>query len=85
VVGLTTAATIWVAAALGISCAVGQWRVAGSAVLIALIVLMVGRGLESAIHRIKGDKDEKSGNRGGGNREGGNREQGTGNRGPLSG
>ena len=57
VVGLTTAATIWVAAALGISCAVGQWRVAGSAVLIALAVLVVGRGVESALHRIKGDRD----------------------------
>jgi len=43
-------------------------------------VLVVGRGLESAIHRIKADKDEKTGNRGGGNRE-----QGTGNRGSLSG
>ena len=88
VVGLTTAATIWVAAALGISCAVGQWRVAGSAVLIALVVLVVGRGLESAIHRIKGDKDggiRGGGNREGGNRGGGNREQGTGNRGSLSG
>ena len=57
VVGLTTAATIWVAAALGISCAVGQWRVAGSAVLIALAVLVIGRGVEGALHRIKGDKD----------------------------
>ena len=63
VVGLTTAATIWVAAALGISCAVGQWRVAGSAVLIALLVLVVGRGIEGALHKIKRDPDEKSGNR----------------------
>lgn len=72
VVGLTTAATIWVAAALGISCAVGHWRIAGSAVLIALVVLVVGRGVEGALHRIKGDKGE-------GNRESGNRERGTGN------
>jgi len=80
VVGLTTAATIWVAAALGISCAVGQWRVAGSAVLIALLVLVVGRPVEGALHRFKGE-----GNRDGGNREGGNREQGTGNRASRSG
>lgn len=53
--GLTTAATIWVAAALGISCGVGQWRVAGAAVLIALVVLVIGRGVESALHRIKRD------------------------------
>ena len=69
VVGLTTAATIWVAAALGVSCAVGQWRVAGSAVLIALVVLVVGRGVESGLHKIKGKRDDKAGNR----------EQGTGN------
>jgi putative Mg2+ transporter-C (MgtC) family protein len=69
VVGLTTAATIWVAAALGVSCAVGQWRVAGSAVLLALAVLVVGREIEAALHRIKANRDEKAGNRDGGNRE----------------
>jgi putative Mg2+ transporter-C (MgtC) family protein len=51
VYGLTTAATILVAAALGVSCGVGQWRVAGLASLIALAVLIVGRGVESALHR----------------------------------
>ena len=51
VYGLTTAATILVAAALGVSCGVGQWRVAGLASLIALGVLVVGRGVESALHR----------------------------------
>jgi len=78
VVGLTTAATIWVAAALGVSCAVGQWRVAGSAVLIALAVLVVGRGVESALHKMKGERRDKD-------QETGNREPGTGNRSPLSG
>src|SRR3954470_5261378 len=38
--GLTTAATLWVAAALGISCGVGQWHIAGMAVAIALVVLV---------------------------------------------
>jgi putative Mg2+ transporter-C (MgtC) family protein len=51
VYGLTTAATILVAAALGVSCGVGQWRVAGLASLIALAVLVLGRGIESALHR----------------------------------
>jgi len=69
VMGLTTAATIWVAAALGISCAVGQWRVAGSAVLLALVVLVVGREIEGALHRIKGDRAEKTGNSVGENRK----------------
>jgi putative Mg2+ transporter-C (MgtC) family protein len=48
--GLTTAATIWVAAALGISCGLGQWRVAGVAVAISLLVLEIGRRIESALH-----------------------------------
>ena len=51
VYGLTTAATILVAAALGVSCGIGQWRVAGLASLIALGVLVVGRGVEGALHR----------------------------------
>jgi len=39
--GLTTAATVWVAAALGIACGLGQWLVVGFATLISLIVLVV--------------------------------------------
>jgi putative Mg2+ transporter-C (MgtC) family protein len=39
--GLTTAATVWVAAALGIACGLGQWLVVGFATLIGLIVLVV--------------------------------------------
>jgi putative Mg2+ transporter-C (MgtC) family protein len=51
VIGLTTAATIWVAAALGVSCGIGQWRIAGMAVGIALVVLVLGRPIEAALHR----------------------------------
>ena len=51
--GLTTAATIWVAAALGVSCGIGQWRVAATTVAIALVVLVLGEPLESAIHKLK--------------------------------
>lgn len=57
--GLTTAATIWVAAALGISCGIGQWHIAGMAAAIALVVLVVGRGVESALHRHSRDPDVK--------------------------
>lgn len=39
--GLTTAATVWVAAALGIACGLGQWVVVGFATLLSLIVLIV--------------------------------------------
>ena len=49
--GLTTAATIWVAAGLGVSCGIGRWLLALGAVTLALIVLVVGRGVENALHR----------------------------------
>jgi putative Mg2+ transporter-C (MgtC) family protein len=51
--GLTTAATIWVAAALGISCGTGQWRVAGMTAAIALMVLVLGDPLEDLLHKVK--------------------------------
>ena len=41
--GLTTAASIWVVAAVGISAGLGLWRTAAIAVVIALVVLMLGR------------------------------------------
>jgi putative Mg2+ transporter-C (MgtC) family protein len=41
--GLTTAATVWVTAGLGIVCGLGHWRTAGIAVAIALL-LLVGLG-----------------------------------------
>ena len=63
VLGLTTAATIWVAAALGVSCGIGQWRVAGIAVAIALVVLVLGRPVESALHRIRGKRETGDGRR----------------------
>jgi putative Mg2+ transporter-C (MgtC) family protein len=41
--GLTTAASVWVVAAVGISAGLGLWRTAAIAVVIALVVLMLGR------------------------------------------
>jgi putative Mg2+ transporter-C (MgtC) family protein len=58
--GLTTAATIWVAAAAGIACGVGQWLVAAVAVVIALVILTVGQGAENALHRMRGDSGNES-------------------------
>ena len=46
VTGLTTAASIWVVAALGFTCGIGQWRLGIMAALIALGVLVVGSFLE---------------------------------------
>lgn len=73
VVGLTTAATIWVAAALGIECGIGQWRIALVVVVISLAVLELGRRVESLLHRRDGRDGETEGGTsrelGGGNRE----------------
>lgn len=39
--GLTTATTVWIAAALGIACGLAAWRTAGLAIVLALSVLVV--------------------------------------------
>ena len=49
--GLTTAASIWVTAALGIVCGMGSWQIAGVALTIVLFLLVVGRPLERMIHQ----------------------------------
>ena len=56
--GLTTAASIWVAAALGVSCGIGKWRVALSAAAIALFILTVGRPIEELLHKIRRKRPE---------------------------
>ncbi|MFC0697787.1 MgtC/SapB family protein [Paraburkholderia humisilvae] len=49
--GLTTAASIWVTAALGIVCGVGAWSVAVIATVLFIMLLIVGRIAEHALHR----------------------------------
>jgi putative Mg2+ transporter-C (MgtC) family protein len=44
--GLTTAATVWVTAALGIACAFAAWRVVAVGLAIALVLLVVVGWLE---------------------------------------
>jgi putative Mg2+ transporter-C (MgtC) family protein len=39
--GLTTAASVWITAGLGIACALGAWLLVGTAILITLLVLFV--------------------------------------------
>ncbi len=58
VTGLTTAATIWISACLGLTCGAGQWRVALLAVAITLVVLIFGGPVEQAIYaRLRPDGD----------------------------
>ncbi|TDY54732.1 putative Mg2+ transporter-C (MgtC) family protein [Paraburkholderia rhizosphaerae] len=49
--GLTTAASIWVTAALGIVCGVGAWSVAVIATILFILLLVIGRVAEHALHR----------------------------------
>ena len=48
VIGLSTAATIWVAAALGIACGSGYWATGLVALALALVVLAFGGPIERA-------------------------------------
>jgi len=50
--GLTTAASIWLVASLGIACGAGQWAAALMAFAIALLILIAGNRLESRVHRL---------------------------------
>ena len=52
VTGLTTAASIWVVASLGIACGAGLWQPAIAAVILTLGVLVVGGPVESIIRRL---------------------------------
>lgn len=52
--GLTTAASIWLVASLGIACGIGQWIAALVALGLALIILILGEPVEAFVHRIAG-------------------------------
>ena len=53
IAGLTTAATIWLAAALGMGIGAGELEFAGAATVVTLIVLLLFPRLESWIDRIR--------------------------------
>ncbi len=50
--GLTTAASIWMAAAFGVGYATGAWRLTTTAVGLSLAILLVGGRFERLIHRL---------------------------------
>lgn len=47
--GMTTASSIWLTAVLGATCGLGEWRLAATGFVIAVVVLTVGRRIERAI------------------------------------
>jgi len=49
--GLTTAASIWVTAALGIVCGMGSWQIASVALTIVLLLFIIGRPIEKMIYK----------------------------------
>ncbi len=49
--GLTTAASIWLTAALGVTCGLGHWVLALEATGLGFAVLMLGGPIEKGIHR----------------------------------
>lgn len=51
--GLTTAAELWVVAALGVLCGLGYMSVAAVTALIVLVVVIGGRPLEKVLDRIR--------------------------------
>jgi putative Mg2+ transporter-C (MgtC) family protein len=56
--GLTTAATVWVAAAAGILCGLGAWRVAVIVTLLVGLVLLVGGPIEKLLIDHYGSAEE---------------------------
>jgi putative Mg2+ transporter-C (MgtC) family protein len=62
--GLTTAATIWVGASLGIACGAGYWIGVITTVSLVLIILIVGvpveRLLRRTLGRVKREHEEES-------------------------
>ena len=51
--GLTTAALVWLTAALGIACGLGAWTLVLSASALALALLWIGRPLETWLRRLR--------------------------------
>ncbi len=50
--GLTTAASIWAAAIIGIACGISEFAIAATGLILALIVLVVSKPLEEALGKI---------------------------------
>jgi len=49
--GLTTAASIWITAILGILCGLGSWQIAAIALFLVFVLFVFGKPVERALHR----------------------------------
>jgi putative Mg2+ transporter-C (MgtC) family protein len=61
--GLTTAATVWLSACLGIACGLGCWTTGVMALGLTLLILIFGGPFERAIHHRLHPKDTLPGDR----------------------
>jgi putative Mg2+ transporter-C (MgtC) family protein len=50
--GLTTAATVWVAASLGIACGIGQFTEVAVAMCLIFVILILGGPVERLVNRV---------------------------------
>ena len=53
--GLTTAAIVWLTAALGVASGLGSYRLVGAAATLALLIVVLGGPLEKRLHRSEPD------------------------------
>lgn len=63
--GLTTAAAVWLTAGLGVACGLGRYLLAGTATVLALLILIIGGPIERRFDRLLREKmarDRASGN-----------------------
>jgi putative Mg2+ transporter-C (MgtC) family protein len=52
VTGLTTAATIWICAGLGVASGLGYWSVLGIGTGLTAVVLIIGKPVEHLVERL---------------------------------
>jgi putative Mg2+ transporter-C (MgtC) family protein len=52
--GLTTAATVWVTAVIGLACGLGDWGLVSVALILVVLLLIFGGSLERQAHRLLG-------------------------------
>jgi putative Mg2+ transporter-C (MgtC) family protein len=58
--GLTTAASIWIAAGTGVAVGTGLWRGAVAAVVLSLVVLTLRRPVDNAVRKVTGGGSDDS-------------------------
>jgi len=59
VLGLTTAATIWIVAGLGIACGFGAWDATVITTALTLIILVIGTRVEKAVRKMSPENHPK--------------------------